>query len=72
MNVLLVHQFFATPLSNGGTRHYELFDRLKKRDIHLTAIASSEQLKNVSTKKMADTNSCQIISISSLPLGNKG
>lgn len=72
MNVLLVHQFFATPSSNGGTRHYELFDRLKKRDVHLTVIASPEQLKNVSMKKKTDVDSCRIISISSLPLGQKG
>jgi glycosyltransferase involved in cell wall biosynthesis len=72
MHVLLVHQFFATPASNGGTRHYEFFMRLKDNGFNFTVIASSEQLKNVADEKTDSTNLCDIISISSLPLGNKG
>ncbi len=72
MHALLVHQFFATPASNGGTRHYEFFIRLKGNGFNFTVIASSEQLKNVANETTDCTNPCDIISISSLPLGNKG
>lgn len=72
MHVLLVHQFFATPASNGGTRHYEFFTRLKSNEFRFTVIASSEQLKNVADEKTDLVNPCEIICISSLPLSNKG
>ena len=72
MHVLLVHQFFATPASNGGTRHYEFFTRLNSKGFRFTVIASSEQLNNVSSKKTDRINPCEIVSVSSLPLGNKG
>ncbi len=72
MHALFIHQFFTTPENHSGTRHYEFFTRLRNSGFRFTVIASSEQLKNVAEEKADYANPCDIISISSLPLGNRG
>lgn len=41
VRVLLIHQAFASPSEGGGTRHYELGQRLRKRGHELTIVAST-------------------------------
>jgi len=41
MHVLLIHQVFAAPNQFGGTRHYELVQRLLREGHHFTVIASN-------------------------------
>jgi lipopolysaccharide/colanic/teichoic acid biosynthesis glycosyltransferase len=40
MNVLIVHQYFATPNESGGTRHYELAQHLIRCGNRVTIVAS--------------------------------
>ena len=41
MKVIYLHQYFATPESNAGTRSYEMAKRLVKSGHHVTFVTSS-------------------------------
>ena len=51
MNILYLHQYFATPESNAGTRSYEMAKRLVKNGHTVTFITSSAAFSNKYTFK---------------------
>lgn len=46
MKILYLHQYFATPRSNGGTRSYEMAKRLVKNGHEVTFVTTSAFLSN--------------------------
>ncbi|MBI9069913.1 MAG: glycosyltransferase family 4 protein, partial [Salinivirgaceae bacterium] len=46
MNVLYLHQYFATPESNAGTRSYEMAKRLAAKGHEVTFVTTSAYLSN--------------------------
>ena len=71
-HVLLLHQFFCTPGSPHGTRHYEFAELLSRHGTHFTVLASAEFVVRSQADDMETRHWLTILRLPSVTLGNGG
>lgn len=71
-HVLLLHQFFCTPGSPHGTRHYEFAEHLSQSGVHFTVLASAEFVVRTPAEDIETRHWLTIHRLPSVSLGNGG